>query len=43
VVEENKLQVQVAALRRAIGGDAILTVPGRGCRFGLPAPTPARS
>lgn len=36
VVEENNLQVQIAALRRVLGGDAILTVPGRGYRFGLP-------
>lgn len=36
VVEENNLQVQVAALRRLLGGDAIVTVPGRGYRFGWP-------
>lgn len=39
VVEVNNLQVQVKALRRTLGGDAILTVPGRGYRFGLPVET----
>ena len=33
VVEENNLQVQVWALRKVIGADAIATVPGRGYRF----------
>lgn len=33
VVEENNLQVQVSALRKVLGGDAIATVPGRGYRF----------
>ncbi len=44
VVEENNLQVQVVALRRALGSDVILTVPGRGYRFGMPvqAEGPAR-
>jgi predicted ATPase len=32
-VEENNLQVQVSALRRRIGPDAIQTVPGRGYRL----------
>ncbi|MBK9117307.1 MAG: winged helix-turn-helix domain-containing protein [Betaproteobacteria bacterium] len=33
VVEENNLQVQVSALRKVLGPDAIATVPGRGYRF----------
>lgn len=35
VVEENNLQVHVAALRKLIGSDAIATVSGRGYRFTL--------
>jgi len=35
VVEENNLQVQVSALRKILGPDAITTVPGRGYRFTL--------
>ncbi|MFN4153511.1 MAG: winged helix-turn-helix domain-containing protein [Paracoccaceae bacterium] len=35
VVGENNLNVQVANLRRLMGADAIITVPGRGLRFGL--------
>ena len=48
VVEENNLQVQVSALRKILGQDAIATVPGRGYRFTLPLqpaggpPPPAR-
>lgn len=38
VVEENNLSVQISALRRALGSDAIATVTGRGYRF-TPAPT----
>ena len=30
VVEENNLTVQVSALRKVLGADAIATVPGRG-------------
>ncbi|MDQ6685880.1 MAG: winged helix-turn-helix domain-containing protein, partial [Pseudomonadota bacterium] len=30
VVEENNLQVQISALRKALGAKAIATVPGRG-------------
>jgi predicted ATPase/DNA-binding winged helix-turn-helix (wHTH) protein len=33
VVEENNLQVQVSALRKLLGAQAIATVPGRGYRF----------
>jgi predicted ATPase/DNA-binding winged helix-turn-helix (wHTH) protein len=33
VVEENNLQVQISALRRLIGPQAITTIPGRGYRF----------
>lgn len=33
VVGENNLNVQVANLRRLLGADAIVTVPGRGLRF----------
>ncbi len=50
VVEENNLQVQISALRKVLGGQVIVTVPGHGYRFaakvddspGLsPAPQPA--
>jgi len=34
VVEENNLRQQVAALRRVLGPEVVLTVPGRGYRFG---------
>jgi predicted ATPase/DNA-binding winged helix-turn-helix (wHTH) protein len=37
VVEENNLTVQISALRKVLGGDAIATVAGRGYRFTLPA------
>lgn len=37
VVEENNLQVQIAALRKALGQDAIATVAGHGYRFVLEA------
>ena len=39
MVGENNLNVQVANLRRALGADAIVTVPGRGLRFALEAET----
>jgi TolB-like protein len=35
VVEENNLTVQVSALRKVLGSEAISTVPGRGYRFTL--------
>lgn len=35
IVEENNLQVQVSALRKALGASSIATVPGRGYRFAL--------
>jgi predicted ATPase/DNA-binding winged helix-turn-helix (wHTH) protein len=37
VVEENNLQVQVSALRKLLGAQAIATIPGRGYRFTLAA------
>ncbi len=36
VVEENNLQVHVAALRKGLGPEAIATIPGRGYQFALP-------
>src|SRR6266436_8225798 len=36
VVEEAALHVQVSALRKVLGGDAITTVSGRGYQFTLP-------
>lgn len=41
VVEENNIRQQVAALRKALGPNAVLTVPGRGYRFGLEPSAPA--
>ena len=35
VIEENNLMVQVSALRKLLGGDAIATIAGRGYRFSL--------
>jgi predicted ATPase/DNA-binding winged helix-turn-helix (wHTH) protein len=36
VVEENNLSVQVNALRKVLGGEWLITVPGRGYRFVAP-------
>ena len=36
VVEENNLQVQMVALRKLLGPQAIATIPGRGYRFVAP-------
>lgn len=46
VVEENNLQVQISALRKLLGPQAIATIPGRGYRFsaaleGAPTASPA--
>ena len=44
IVEENNLHAQIGAIRRALGTerDAIVTVAGRGYRFGLPVMRGAR-
>ncbi len=39
VVGDNNLNVQAANLRRLLGANAIVTVPGRGLRFGLDVDT----
>ncbi len=36
VVGANNLSVQVGTVRRTLGAQAVLTVPGRGLRFGHP-------
>jgi len=48
VVEDNNLQVQISALRKVLGANAIATVPGRGYRFTMaggvaPSPSPPRA
>ena len=40
VVEENNLQVQIGALRKLLGAQSIVTVPGRGYRLTLPIDAP---
>lgn len=35
VVEENNLSVQISALRKLVGAQALVTVPGRGYRFAV--------
>ena len=42
VVEDNNLQVQISALRKVLGAQAIATVPGRGYQFTV-APAAAAS
>jgi adenylate cyclase len=37
VVEENNLQVQISTLRKVLGDDCIVNVPGRGYRLSAPA------
>lgn len=45
VVEENNLAAQISALRKVLGGEVIVTIPGRGYRFAArldgTAPRPA--
>ncbi len=41
VVEENNLQVQISALRKLLGPQAITTLPGRGYRFTADVAEPA--
>lgn len=40
VVEEGNLHVQISALRKCLGHDAIATIPGRGYRLALDAEAP---
>lgn len=41
VVEENNLTTQISTLRKAMGGDVIVTIPGRGYRFAARSEAPA--
>ena len=41
VVEENNVQVQVSALRKALGAQAIATIPRRGYRLAIEVQAPA--
>lgn len=41
IVEEANLHVQVSLLRKAIGADAVATIPAQGYRFAWPVRTPA--
>ncbi len=43
VVEDNNLQVQISALRKVLGTQAIATVPGRGYQFTVAAAPPGAS
>ncbi len=43
VVEENNLRQQIAALRKVLGADSVLTIPGRGYRFAFAETTPPAS
>ncbi|OYV00193.1 MAG: hypothetical protein CFE45_10070, partial [Burkholderiales bacterium PBB5] len=40
VVEENNLSVQINALRKVLGNDIVVTIPGRGYRFVAPVANP---
>jgi adenylate cyclase len=40
VVEDNNLQVQISALRKVLGTQAIATIPGRGYQFTVAAAAP---
>ena len=42
VVEDNNLQVQISALRKVLGAQAIATVPGRGYQFTVAAAAEAK-
>lgn len=42
-VEENNLSVHICALRRALGQNAIVTVPGRGYQFAIPLDSDTRA
>jgi DNA-binding winged helix-turn-helix (wHTH) protein len=42
VVEENNLQVQVSTLRKLLGPQTIVTIPGRGYSFTMPRVTGPR-
>lgn len=43
VVEENNLHVHIAALRKLLGPDTIVTVPGRGYQFAAAVAPPPRA
>ena len=43
IVEENALQAQISALRRALGADMIATLHGRGYKYAGPKPTEVAS
>jgi adenylate cyclase len=43
VVEDNNLQVQISALRKVLGTQAIATVPGRGYQFTVAAAAPVQA
>ena len=42
-VEEGNLQVQIVALRKLLGADAIATIPGRGYQFAAPLEEPPQA
>jgi predicted ATPase/DNA-binding winged helix-turn-helix (wHTH) protein len=43
VVDEGNLAVQISTLRKELGPDFIVTIPGRGYRFVAPAESPAQA